>query len=174
VKVAEKEQPKLPQREPRLKASNTRERAQDAADQKKWFESLEFVLEYALKNQGPDRVSVLLDNLVDRLRGSGVQVPSVVSTPYVNTIPVEKQPSYPGDWQTEVRIKSYIRWNAMAMVVNANRLHSGLGGHISTFASLATLYEVGYNHFFRGGDGGRQGHDFSRGHATPGTTPGHF
>src|SRR6185503_12245141 len=108
-------------------------------------------------------------NLVDRLRGSGVQVPSVVSTPYVNTIPVEKQPAYPGDWQTEVRIKSYIRWNAMAMVVNANRLHSGLGGHISTFASLATLYEVGYNHFFRGGDGDRPGDMiFFQGHATPG------
>ncbi|MEO8429478.1 MAG: pyruvate dehydrogenase (acetyl-transferring), homodimeric type, partial [Verrucomicrobiota bacterium] len=169
VKVAEKEQPKPPPREPRLKPSSARERTQDAADQKKWFDSLEFVLEYALKNQGPDRVSLLLDNLVDRLQGSGVQVPSVVSTPYVNTIPVEKQPSYPGDWQTEVRIKSYIRWNAMAMVVNANRLHSGLGGHISTFASLATLYEVGYNHFFRGGDGDRPGDMiFFQGHATPG------
>ena len=64
--------------------------------------------------------------------------------------PVEKQPPYPGDWKTEVRIKSYIRWNAMAMVVNANAKHDGLGGHISTFASSATLYEVAFNHFFRG------------------------
>src|SRR5881392_4493941 len=86
---------------------------------------------------------------MDRLRAAGLRVPTTVSTPYVNTIPVEQQPPFPGDWQTEVRIKSYIRWNAMAMVVNANRKHSGLGGHISTYASCATLYEVAFNHFFR-------------------------
>src|SRR5947208_17138263 len=85
---------------------------------------------------------------MDRLRTAGLRVPTTVSTPYVNTIPVEEQPPFPGDWQTEVRIKSYIRWNAMAMVVNANRKHNGLGGHISTYASLATLYEVGYIHSF--------------------------
>src|ERR1041384_7556551 len=79
-----------------------------------------------------------------------------LNTPYVNTIPPHKEPAYPGNRELERRIKSLIRWNAMAMVVNANRVHSGLGGHISTFASCATLYEVGFNHFFRGGDGGRQ------------------
>ena len=88
---------------------------------------------------------------------------SAMNTPYINTIPVSQQPPYPGDRELERRIKSYIRWNAMAMVVNANREHPGLGGHISTFASSATLYEVGFNHFFRG-------HDlvYFQGHASPG------
>ncbi len=92
-----------------------------------------------------------------------------VTTPYVNTIPVEQQPAYPGDRDLERRIKSLIRWNAMAMVVKANRVHDGLGGHISTYASCATLYEVGFNHFFRGGEGGRPA-DFVyfQGHASPG------
>ena len=106
---------------------------------------------------------------MDRLRAAGVRVPATVSTPYVNTIPIDQQPTFPGDWQTEVRIKSYIRWNAMAMVVNANRKHNGLGGHISTYASLATLYEVGYNHFFHAGDAHRPADMvFFQGHATPG------
>src|SRR5436190_17249889 len=107
--------------------------------------------------------------MLDRLRAAGLRVPTTVSTPYVNTIPVDQQPPFPGDWQTEVRIKSTIRWNAMAMVVNANRKHNGLGGHISTYASLATLYEVGYNHFFHAGDALRPGDMiFFQGHATPG------
>jgi pyruvate dehydrogenase E1 component len=140
-----------------------------AADRQKWLESLEYVLAHGLKTTGAEQAPFSVDGLVDRLRASGLQIPHAVSTPYVNTIPVEQQPAFPGDWQTEVRIKSYIRWNAMAMVVNANRKHSGLGGHISTFASLATLYEVGYNHFFRGGDGDRPADMiFFQGHATPG------
>ena len=90
-------------------------------------------------------------------------------TPYINTIPVGEEPPYPGDRELERRIKSLVRWNAMAMVVNANSDHDGIGGHISTFASSATLYEVGYNHFFRGGENGRLA-DFIyfQGHATPG------
>ena len=140
----------------------------DAA-RKKWLESLEFVVEQVFKAQGSEQAPFFLDNLVDRLRAAGVKAPYPVSTPYVNTIPVEQQPPFPGDWQTEVRIKSYIRWNAMAMVVNANRKHSGLGGHISTYASLATLYEVGYNHFFHADDAGRPADMiFFQGHATPG------
>jgi len=140
----------------------------DAA-RKKWLESLEFVVEQVFKAQGSEQATFFLDNLVDRLRAAGVKAPYPVSTPYVNTIPVEQQPPFPGDWQTEVRIKSYIRWNAMAMVVNANRKHSGLGGHISTYASLATLYEVGYNHFFHADDAGRPADMiFFQGHATPG------
>ena len=140
----------------------------DAA-RKKWLESLEFVVEQVFKAQGSEQAPFFLDNLVDRLRAAGVKAPYPVSTPYVNTIPVEQQPRFPGDWQTEVRIKSYIRWNAMAMVVNANRKHNGLGGHISTYASLATLYEVGYNHFFHAGDAGRPADMvFFQGHATPG------
>src|SRR5947208_370103 len=116
----------------------------------KWLESLESVLEYALKNQGPEKTARFLESLTVRLRDQGVEAPRVVSTPYLNTIPVETQAPFSGNWEMERRIKSYIRWNAMAMVVNANRRHNGLGGHISTFASSATLYEVAFNHFFRG------------------------
>lgn len=135
-----------------------------------WFNSLEFVLEYILRNQGSEKASYFLDRLVDRLRDSGLPVPLTVSTPYVNSIPVEEEPDYPGDRELERRIKSYIRWNAMAMVVNANRQHSSLGGHISTFASSATLYEVGFNHFFRGGQGDRAADMiYFQGHAAPGS-----
>ncbi len=92
-----------------------------------------------------------------------------LNTPYINTIPPEQEPPYPGDREIERRIKSYIRWNAMAMVVKANRVHDGIGGHISTYASCATLYEVGFNHFFRGGDNGRAADMvFFQGHASPG------
>ncbi len=134
-----------------------------------WFESLQPALEFLLKSQEPAKTALFLDKLVERLRESGIKVPHVVSTPYINTIPPEKQPEYPGDWQTEVRIKSFIRWNAMAMVVNANHLHDGLGGHISTFASCATLYEVGFNHFFRGRSGDFLGDMiYFQGHASPG------
>jgi pyruvate dehydrogenase E1 component len=135
----------------------------------KWLESLEHVLEHALRSQSPEQAPFFVDGLMDRLRTAGLRVPTTVSTPYVNTIPVEREPPFPGDWQIEVRIKSYIRWNAMAMVVNANHKHSGLGGHISTYASLATLYEVGYNHFFHAGDAQRPADMiFFQGHATPG------
>ena len=96
--------------------------------------------------------------------------PSVrVNTPYVNTLPVHQQRPYPGDREMERRIKSLIRWNAMAMVVHANRVSDGIGGHISTYASSATLYEVAFNHFFRGhGDEGRGDMVYFQGHASPG------
>ena len=140
-----------------------------AGERRKWFAAMEFVVEHALRTQGADRAPFFLGNLVDRLRRVGVQVPHTVSSPYVNTIPVADQPSYPGNRELERRIKSYIRWNAMAMVVNANRQHSGLGGHISTYASSATLLEVGFNHFFRGGDGDRPADlIYFQGHAAPG------
>jgi pyruvate dehydrogenase E1 component len=152
-----------PESEDRAKASHNGE------DTRKWLDAMEFVIEYALRNQGSGRAPYFVDNLVDRLRQAGIKVPPTTNTPYVNTIPVEKEPPYPGDWQIETRIKSFIRWNAMAMVVNANRKHSGLGGHISTYASSATLYEVAYNHFFRGDDdGGPADIIYFQGHATPG------
>ena len=119
----------------------------------KWVASLESILEYILKNEQPENASLVLEELIERLRQSGINLPHMVSTPYINTIPPEKEPPYPGDREIERRIKSYIRWNAMAMVVKANRIHPGIGGHISTYASSATLYEVASNHFFRGGDG---------------------
>ncbi len=135
----------------------------------KWFDSLEFLLEYILRHQEPEKAAQFLGNIVERLRNAGIRVPPTVSTPYTNSILAEKEPAYPGDREIERRIKSYIRWNAMAMVVNANRKHSGIGGHISTFASCATLYEVGFNHFFHGSDGPRPADIvYFQGHATPG------
>ncbi|OGG46003.1 MAG: pyruvate dehydrogenase (acetyl-transferring), homodimeric type [Candidatus Handelsmanbacteria bacterium RIFCSPLOWO2_12_FULL_64_10] len=135
------------------------------AETQEWMESLDF----ALQKHGPDRVRFLLDKLQERARWHDVEIPFSANTPYVNTIPVERQPPYPGDREIERRIKSFIRWNAMSMVVRANREEAGIGGHISTYASAATLFEVGFNHFFRG-----KGEDFSgdqvyfQGHASPG------
>jgi pyruvate dehydrogenase E1 component len=135
----------------------------------KWLESLESVLEFALRNQSAQRAGQFLDKLAERLREQGIEAPRTVSTPYINTIPVEKQAPFGGDWEMERRIKSYARWNAMAMVVNANRAHSGLGGHISTYASAATLYEVAFNHFLRARTADFPGDMvYFQGHATPG------
>jgi pyruvate dehydrogenase E1 component len=140
-----------------------------AASHQDWLRSLESMLEITLKNQGPDKANLLVAGLIERLRAAGVPTPSPVSTPYINTIPVEKEPPYPGNREIERRIKSLARWNAMAMVVNANQNESGVGGHISSYASMATLYEVAYNHFFRGGDGGRLADlVYFQGHTTPG------
>ena len=109
-----------------------------------------YSLDYVLQNSGPERVVELLHQLQIRAHKSGVHVPFSANTPYINTIPRERQSSFPGDREIERRIKSLIRWNAMAMVVKANKLENGIGGHISTYASAATLYEIGFNHFFRG------------------------
>jgi len=154
----------------RLKLAQGAESAESAnGDARKYFRSVEFILEYLLKEHDSEQAGMVLDNLVDRLRATGIKVPPMVSTPYVNTIPVEEEPEYPGDMELERRIKSYVRWNAMAMVVNANRRNPTLGGHISSFASSASLYEVAQNHFFRGGDGGKIGDlVYFQGHATPG------
>lgn len=141
----------------------------NGAEGDRWLDSMEFLLQSVLKETDPSRVPVLLEKLTQRLREAGVRIPQTVSTPYMNTIPPEHEPPYPGDREIERRIKSYIRWNAMAMVVKANRLHGGLGGHISTFASTATLFEVGFNHFFRGAEGGRPADMvYFQGHAAPG------
>nr|WP_236625007.1 MULTISPECIES: pyruvate dehydrogenase (acetyl-transferring), homodimeric type [Pirellulaceae] len=131
-----------------------------------WLSSLEYVLE----SQGPERVKFLIDQLRDRAAEHGVTLTADTSTPYVNTIPPHKQPAYPGNRELERRIKSIIRWNAMAMVVRANKRGGGVGGHISTFASSATLYEVAFNHFFkgRGADGYSGDSVYFQGHASPG------
>ena len=134
----------------------------------KWAESLQSVFDLALENQGPERTAQLLNKLADRLHASQDGLPRGFNTPYVNTIPPEQQPPFPGDWQMERRIKSYIRWNAMAMVVKANST-TNVGGHISTYASAATLYEVGFNHFFRGRTENFPGDMvYFQGHAAPG------
>lgn len=138
----------------------------DPSETSEWIESLEYVL----KSKGPQRASYLLKVLSEFAQLSGVELPHQMNTPYINTIPAEKQPRYPGNRELERRIKSIIRWNAMAMVVRANKYYDGLGGHISTFASSATLYEVGFNHFFRGrGESGYDGDQiYFQGHASPG------
>ncbi len=126
-------------------------------------------LESALKSGGPERVRYLMDRVRLEAYTHGVRRHLTVNTPYVNTIPVEDQPSYPGDRVIERRIKSIIRWNAMAMVVNANHESHGIGGHISTYASAATLYEVGFNHFFKAKpEGGLGDQIYFQGHASPG------
>ncbi len=130
-----------------------------------WLESLDYVIQTG----SPERVQRLLAELEARARLSGIRLPFTANTPYVNTIPVNEQPPYPGSREIERRIKSIIRWNAMAMVVRANRHEKGVGGHISTFASAATLYEVGFNHFFRGPREGFSGDIiYFQGHASPG------
>src|SRR3989442_2379248 len=106
---------------------------------------------------------------MERAREQGVGVPSTVSTPYINTIPPEQEPWFPGDEHLERRIRAFIRWNAVVMVARANRRFEGLGGHLSTYAAAASLYEVGFNHCFRGkGDGGFGDQVFMQGHAAPG------
>ena len=110
-----------------------------------WRESLDYVL----NEQGPERVRQLLRLLQTRAQERGVSIPFTANTPYINTIPRDQQPVYPGDRGLERRLKSIVRWNAMAMVVRANKERPGIGGHISTFASAANLWEVGFNHFWR-------------------------
>ena len=132
---------------------------------REWLYSLDYVLQHG----GPERVKDLLHQLQIRAQKFGVEIPFTANTPYINTIPREKQPPYPGDREIERRIKSLIRWNAMAMVVRANKMESGIGGHISTYASAATLYEVGFNHFFHGNKDGYDGDQiYFQGHASPG------
>jgi pyruvate dehydrogenase E1 component len=131
--------------------------------------ALEDIVELKLKNFGPEKAGSLRDDLVSRLRAADFGAPPPVNTPYVNTIPPEAEPAYPGNRDLERRIKSLARWNAMAMVVNAQREETDVGGHISSYASMATLYEVAYNHFFRGGDsGGPADLIYFQGHTTPG------
>ncbi len=143
--------------------------AHPAAAPRDWLQSLEDVVEAILKTQGREKAAAMMARLTDRLRAGGMDVPVPVSTPYVNTIPPENQPEYPGNRELERRIKSLARWNAMAMVVNANHGDAGVGGHISSYASMATLYEVAYNHFFRGAEGrGLADLIYFQGHTTPG------
>ena len=136
-----------------------------AEENREWVESLDYVF----ASQGSGRVAELLRHLQARAQDHGVDAPFSANTPYINTIAASRQPPFPGSREIERRIKSLIRWNAMAMVVRANKEHAGLGGHISTFASSATLYEVGFNHFFRAKSSQHPGDIvFFQGHAAPG------
>ncbi|MGI9455972.1 MAG: pyruvate dehydrogenase (acetyl-transferring), homodimeric type, partial [Aeoliella sp.] len=138
----------------------------DPSETAEWLESLDYVLEH----KGPERVKQLLGALEESAHRNDVELPFTATTPYLNTISRAEQPAYPGDRELERRIKSYVRWNAMAMVTRANRDPASPGGHISTFASSANLYEVAQNHFFRGrGEDGFSGDQiYFQGHAAPG------
>ncbi|MBF0313478.1 MAG: pyruvate dehydrogenase (acetyl-transferring), homodimeric type [Oligoflexia bacterium] len=140
----------------------------DETELAEWLESLQYVLQ----SGGAEKVKALLLHLDTYAHKQGVDIPFTANTPYINTIPKDKRPPFPGNREIERRIKSIIRWNAMAMVVRANKEEPGIGGHISTYASAATLYEIGFNHFFKGKDHGPNGHSgdiiYFQGHATPG------
>lgn len=137
----------------------------DPTETQEWLDSLEDVL----LRHGPARARQLLTFLQEKAYREGVHLPFTANTPYINTIPLDQQPVYAGNRELERRIKSIIRWNAMAMVVKANKDEEGIGGHISTYASSATLYEIGFNHFFKGRDApGGGDYVYFQGHASPG------
>ena len=137
----------------------------DPQETAEWVEALEQVIEGA----GPDRAAYLLEQLNERARANGAELPIHLNTPYINTLRPADEVAYPGDRAIERRIKSLLRWNAMAMVVRQNKYDPGIGGHISTYASLATLLEVGFNHFFHAKYGDQPGDlVYFQGHASPG------
>ncbi|MCF6255196.1 MAG: pyruvate dehydrogenase (acetyl-transferring), homodimeric type [Gammaproteobacteria bacterium] len=137
----------------------------DAVETQEWVEALAAVIEH----EGVERAHFLLEQLIDKARRSGANLPFSANTAYVNTIPTHLEAELPGDQAIEDRIRSYIRWNAMAMVVKANRKSSELGGHIATFASAATLYDIGFNHFWHAPNADHGGDlIFFQGHASPG------
>ncbi|MER6813764.1 pyruvate dehydrogenase (acetyl-transferring), homodimeric type [Spirillospora sp. NPDC000708] len=145
----------LPSQLPDINPDETRE----------WLESLDTVI----KTEGRGRARYVMLRLLERARELQVGVPGLRSTDFINTIPPESEPWFPGDEHVERRIRAYIRWNAAIMVSRANRPELGVGGHIATYASAASLYEVGFNHFFRGKDHGESGDQvFIQGHAAPG------
>ncbi len=151
---------------PEVLAARTARLPEDSDPQEtsEWLESLEAVIRY----QGPERARFLLDTLLQVAARAGAKMPSGITTPYVNTIPAEDQPRFPGNRELERKVKSAVRWNAMVMVLKANK-NTNVGGHISTYASAATLYEIGFNHFFHGQTEDHPGDVvFFQGHASPG------
>ncbi len=137
----------------------------DPDETQEWLDSLDAVVGIS----GKVRARFLMSTLLDRARELQVGTPATVSTPYLNTIAAEEEPFFPGDEDIERRIRAFVRWNAAVMVVKANKAADGIGGHLATFASSAALYEVGFNHFFRGKDDGLAGdHVYFQGHAAPG------
>jgi pyruvate dehydrogenase E1 component len=137
----------------------------DPTETQEWLDSLDAVVD----EHGTPRARFLMSKLIERARELQVGHPATVSTPYVNTIPPEQEPWFPGDYEMERRIRAYIRWNAAVMVIKANKHADGIGGHLSTFASSAALYDVGFNWFFHGKEDGLAGDAvYIQGHAAPG------
>ena len=145
--------------------TNGRPAAEQDPELHEWVESFQALVE----ESGAERAAQILDQLRAHAERTGIPLRFSANTPYVNTIPYDRQPPFPGDQEIERRIKSIIRWNALAMVVRANRVEHNIGGHISTYASQATLFEVGFNHFFRARTQDSEGdHVYFQGHAAPG------
>jgi len=126
-------------------------------------------LEAVIEKEGSDRASFLIETLLTTARQAGLDIPFSANTPYINTIPIDQQPKFPGNTDIERTIRSYVRWNAMMMVLRANK-YTNVGGHIASFASAVTLYDVGQNHFWNA-PSDKHGGDliFSQGHSAPGT-----
>ena len=148
-----------------MTAEDVRGQDPDPQETREWLDALEAVLE----REGPERAHALLEALVEKARRTGTFLPFSPTTAYLNSIPTHLEKRSPGDHALEWKIRSIIRWNAMAMVVNSNREHAGIGGHIASFASAATLYDVGFNHFWKGPQH-PDGADlvYVQGHCTPG------
>ncbi|HEX5452143.1 MAG TPA: pyruvate dehydrogenase (acetyl-transferring), homodimeric type, partial [Candidatus Limnocylindrales bacterium] len=139
----------------------------DPAETRDWLDSLDSVV--AAEPDGTDRAQFILYRLLKRARHLQIGLPPLTQTRYINTISPEQEPAFPGDEEIEHRIRRMVRWNSVAMVLRANNAISGIGGHLATYASAAALYEVGYNHFFRGKDAEGMGDQvFFQGHAAPG------
>ncbi len=136
----------------------------DPVETQEWIESLDAVVQAA----GPERARFIIYKLLKRARQLQVGLPTLTQTRFINTISPEQEPYFPGDEAMELKIRRLIRWNALAMVLRANTKYEGIGGHLSTYASAASLYEVGFNHFFRGSDDGPGDQIFFQGHAAPG------
>src|SRR6202521_3601602 len=137
----------------------------DPDETREWVESFDTVV----RTRGRGRARYVMLRLLERAREQQVGVPGLRSTDFINTIAPEAEPWFPGDEHVERRIRAYIRWNAAIMVVRANHRSEGIGGHLATYASSASLYEVGFNHFFRGKDSGKSGDQvYFQGHAAPG------
>ncbi|MCL2871430.1 MAG: pyruvate dehydrogenase (acetyl-transferring), homodimeric type [Betaproteobacteria bacterium] len=147
-----------------MRSHMTTEHDYDPQETQEWLAALEGVLQHA----GPIRAHFLIEQLIEKARLEGVNLPFSANTEYINTIPLDQQAPIPGDQEIEHRIRSYVRWNAAVMVLRANK-NSNVGGHIASFASAATLYEVGYNHFWHGdGDAHNGDLTFLQGHSAPG------
>ncbi|MET0772507.1 MAG: pyruvate dehydrogenase (acetyl-transferring), homodimeric type, partial [Candidatus Limnocylindrales bacterium] len=137
----------------------------DPAETEDWIESLDSIVQ----QDGVSRARFVLYRLLKRARQLDIGLPALTQTRYINTISPEQEPEFPGDEAMELRIRRMVRWNAVAMVLRANHASPGIGGHLATYASAASLYEVGFNHFFRGKDAPGMGDQvFFQGHAAPG------